>query len=312
MGAWTKSFKLNGLQPPMPECWGHRGASAAYPENTIASFDRAIRDGSEGLESDVHVTADDVIVMFHDPSLERTTDGKGNIKEQAWKGQIENVRTTAKPQQQIPTFDQVCSLLMKPENKHVKLNIDIKPDNDPDRLFRLMKRVVSSYPNYEVELGPRLILGLWHPGFIAPALEHVPSLRRIHIGGSPTVARTYFWKHCDGFSMWFASLVGAEGQAFLAQAKKENKDVFVWTVNRKDEMIEATRWGVKAILTDKTDLFQTVRVEMQRDFALTRSEEVGFFFRWASWRYWMLPQFVIQSMWIANLQTRAGSTFEGE
>lgn len=42
---------MAGLKPPMPECWGHRGASAAYPENTIASFERAIRDGAEGLES---------------------------------------------------------------------------------------------------------------------------------------------------------------------------------------------------------------------------------------------------------------------
>lgn len=306
---WTKSFKMAGLQPPMPECWGHRGASATFPENTIASFDKAVRDGSEGLESDVHVTADNVIVMFHDPSLERTTDGKGLIREQKWHGGIEHVRTTAQPRQQIPTFVDVCTLLMRPENRHVKLNIDIKPDNDPERLFTLMKEVVQSYPNYAEDLSPRLILGLWHPCFIKPALEHVPTLRRVHIGGSPTAARTYFWEHCDGFSMWFASLVGAEGQAFIEQAKRENKDVFVWTVNRKDEMVEATRWGVKAILTDKTDMFQTVRQEMTNDYASTRSEEVGFFFRWASWRYWMLPQFVIQSMWIANLEKRAGSTF---
>ena len=76
-----------------------------------------------------------------------------------------------------------------------------------------MKQVVQSYDNYETALSPRLILGIWHPCFLAPALAHVPTLRRVHIGGSPTAARTYFWEHCDGFSMWFASLVGAEGQA---------------------------------------------------------------------------------------------------
>ena len=147
------------------------------------------------------------------------------------------------------------------------VQIDIKADNNPDRLFRLMKTIVESYPDYESNLSPRLILGLWHPIFLTSALEHVPTLRRVHIGGSPTAARTYFWKHCDGFSMWFPSLIGTEGQSFIQQARNEGKDVFVWTVNRQDEMIEATRWGVKAILTDKTDLFQDVRKMMLSEWA---------------------------------------------
>lgn len=200
--------------------------------------------------------------MFHDPSLERTTDGKGFIREQAWSEGIEHIRTIKEPRQQIPTFQQVCDLLMISENRHVKLNIDIKPDNNPERLFRLMKEIVESYPNYSTDLSPRLILGLWHPVFLTAALEYVPTLRRIHIGASPTTARTYFWKDCDGFSMWFPSLVTQEGQNFIQHARGEGKDVFVWTVNRSDEMVEATRWGVKAILTDKTDLFQDVRKNM--------------------------------------------------
>lgn len=240
------------------------------------------------INQDVHITSDDVIIMFHDPSLERTTDGKGFIREQAWSNVIEHYRTIREPRQQIPTFQQVCDLLMKPENMHVKLNvsmendqsikrvkcvsellynfyflqIDIKPDNNPERLFRLMKAVVESYPNYAIDLSPRLILGLWHPVFLQAALEYVPTLRRIHIGASPTTARTYFWEHCDGFSMWFPSLVTQDGQNFIQHARNEGKDLFVWTVNRSDEMIEATRWGVKAILTDKTDLYQDLRKGM--------------------------------------------------
>lgn len=190
------------------------------------------------------------------------------------------------------------------------MQIDIKPDNNPDRLFRLMKRTVEKYDGYAQDLSPRLILGLWHPVFLASALEHVPTLRRIHIGGSPTTARTYFWDHCDGFSMWFPSLVGQEGQMFIQQARKEGKDVFVWTVNRSDEMIEATRWGVKAILTDKTALFQDVRKEMLDDYSTTRSEQVGFFFRWATWRYYTVPQLFIQSIWTSELERRAGITFK--
>lgn len=61
--------------------------------------------------------------MFHDPSLERTTDGKGFIRDQAWSGGIEHLRTMKEPRQQIPTFEQLCELLMQPENMHVKLNV---------------------------------------------------------------------------------------------------------------------------------------------------------------------------------------------
>ena len=62
-------------------------------------------------------------MMFHDPSLERTTNGQGLIREQTWTNTIEHVRTTAEPAQQIPTFKEVCELLMLPENRHVKLNV---------------------------------------------------------------------------------------------------------------------------------------------------------------------------------------------
>lgn len=184
--------------------------------------------------------------------------------------------------------------------------IDIKPDNQPERLFKLMKEIVESYPDFESKLAPRLILGLWHPIFLDAALTFVPALRRVHIGGSPMAARTYFWNHCDGFSMWFPSLVGADGQAFLQEAREAKKDVFVWTVNRRDEMIEATRWGVKAILTDKTDMFQEVRKDMASDYISTRSEQVGLFFRWASWKYYMFPIFFYQTLWISQIEGRAG------
>lgn len=306
----TRSTKMD-IRPDMPECWGHRGASATFPENTIASFEKAILDGSEGLETDVHITTDDVIVMFHDPTLERTTNGKGLIYERPYFGEdgIEHLRTLKQPAQQIPTFNQICDLLMRPDCKHVKLNLDIKPDNNPDRLFPLMRKVIESYPKFETDLAPRLILGLWHPKFLESALINVPSMKRIHIGASPRAARKYFWKDCTGFSMYFACLVGADGQAFIADAQRAGKDIYVWTVNRKDEMIEATRWGVKAVLTDKTALFQDLRKDMTQDFASTRQVEVGMFFRWATWRYYALPQFVLQTMWLANIERRAGLPF---
>jgi len=73
--------------------------------------------------ADVHVTTDGVILMFHDPTLDRTTNGKGAIKEQAWAGAIENVRTTKPPIQPIPRLEELVALIMEPENRHVVLNV---------------------------------------------------------------------------------------------------------------------------------------------------------------------------------------------
>lgn len=213
----------------------------------------------------MHITADDVIVMFHDTTLDRTTNSHGPINARNYYGQdgLEHVRTLKEPVQQIPTFKELCTLLMEPSNRHVTLNIDIKPNNDPERLFRIMGETVHAFPNYERDLAPRLILGLWHPKFIEPAKRLVPTLRRAHIGASPADALQYFWQDCDAFSIRFPSLVGAEGQAFLRKAREANKDVMAWTVNRKDEMVEATRYGVKAILTDYTADLHQLRDEMK-------------------------------------------------
>lgn len=118
-------------EPKDVEVWGHRGASAHLPENTcvpvlpsqlsnliadidsLASFRAAIKEGCDAIESgmaispplalhrsgrstradevDVHATSDGVILMFHDPTLDRTTTGTGLIRKQPWTGVIEYV-----------------------------------------------------------------------------------------------------------------------------------------------------------------------------------------------------------------------------
>lgn len=186
---------------------------------------------------------------------------------------------------------------MIPSNRHVVLNIDCKvrisscscgymrfslkglafvwvfytrflciqkqPENDPERLFKLMKQSIERHPNHATDLSPRLILGLWHPKFIKPATEILPNLRRAHIGCSPSTAMKYFWNHCDTFSMKFSCLVSSEGVRFRSRCKEDGKAFLVWTVNDRSEMIEATKWGVDAILTDKTLFYLELRKQMQ-------------------------------------------------
>jgi len=256
------------LARTLPDCWGHRGASAQYPENTLASFEAAIRDGAEGIESDVHVSMDDIVIMFHDPALERTTDSKGLIRERVWYGEqgMEHIRTLKEPNQPIPTFADAINLLMQPRNRHVKFNVDVKVQNDPDRLFALMHAEISSHPDWETALAPRILLGLWHPRFLAFAKARLGYCRRSYIGNSPYVARKYFWRDVDTFSMAFSALTTVGGQRFRRECKAGGKRVMVWTVNEPNHMMEAVRWGVDAILTDVTKTWLDMRTALQSDY----------------------------------------------
>lgn len=59
--------------------YAHRGASSYYPENTRSAFSAGIKMGANGFETDIHQTADGILVLFHDDTLERVTDGSGKV-----------------------------------------------------------------------------------------------------------------------------------------------------------------------------------------------------------------------------------------
>lgn len=62
-----------------PRVIAHRGASGTCPENTLVAFERAVADGADILEMDVRLTADGHVVVIHDPTVDRTTDGQGPV-----------------------------------------------------------------------------------------------------------------------------------------------------------------------------------------------------------------------------------------
>lgn len=64
---------------PKPRVFGHRGAAGIAPENTLPSFQKALEDGASYIELDVHETRDGEIVIIHDGSVDRTTEGKGQV-----------------------------------------------------------------------------------------------------------------------------------------------------------------------------------------------------------------------------------------
>lgn len=97
-----------------PYVMAHRGNRSFCPENTLAAFQRAIQEGADILETDLHLTADGVLVCIHDATIDRTTDGTGLVAEKsleelkqfsAYYGRQEFI------QERIPTLDEVIPLL---------------------------------------------------------------------------------------------------------------------------------------------------------------------------------------------------------
>jgi len=91
-----------------PAVVAHRGASSTRPENTLASFEEAIRLGAQILELDVRLSRDGVLVVIHDPAVDRTTDGSGFVHELS---AAEITSMHAADGARVPTFSEVLDMV---------------------------------------------------------------------------------------------------------------------------------------------------------------------------------------------------------
>lgn len=78
-----------------------------------------------------------------------------------------------------------------------------------------MHKIISSHDNWETDLAPRIVLGLWHPTFIPHAKTVLPYLRRSYIGEDLSIARKYFWDNVEVFSMKFDVLATVNGEKYV-------------------------------------------------------------------------------------------------
>ncbi len=111
----------------MTKVWAHRGASGYYPENTMSAFQEAVKQKADGIELDVHLTKDGYLVVCHDETLNRTTNGKGFIKQydlyelkQLDAGSWFDKKFKG---EKIPLLEEAIDLVKK---SNMELNIEIK------------------------------------------------------------------------------------------------------------------------------------------------------------------------------------------
>lgn len=138
----------------------HRGWSGRYPENTLLAFSEAVKLGVDMIEFDLQGSADDVPILLHDPTLERTTNGQGSprgypltelvrLNASHWQptfGAGYHVETPIYPEVTIPTFEQVLQLV----GRDVGLNIHVKTITPSDAaLLAEICRIYDRYDLYE-------------------------------------------------------------------------------------------------------------------------------------------------------------------
>lgn len=133
-------FVFQGPRTPNPQIIAHRGGSVYYPENTLKAFQFAIDSGADWIEFDVQRSQDNVLVVIHDETVDRTTSGTGLVGQMT----LEQIQTLdAGEGEQVPTFKQVIEMAKQHD-------IGILPEAKSPELYPdLAKEILETVENEE-------------------------------------------------------------------------------------------------------------------------------------------------------------------
>lgn len=238
----------------LPKIIGHRGACGYAPENTIESIKTAAEMGVEWVELDVKLTKDQVPIIFHDETLERTTNGSGNVADTLYEDikQLEAGSWFADSFAgiKIPTLEDVCETLI---DLNMGLNLEIKPcpgreketaEVALDALSRIWddhdRLIISSFQHVSLETAMD-IANDWARGLL---IDEWPEN----------------WK--DLASYLEVSTVNINGNAVTREQVESIIDmdypVLAYTINDPQRARLLQSWGVDAMFTDVPDVLQDV------------------------------------------------------
>jgi glycerophosphoryl diester phosphodiesterase len=239
------------LDHPGVLAFSHRGGAGDWPENTMRAFEAAVALGYRYVETDVHVTADGVLLAFHDDVLDRVTDRTGVIAELPW-SEVSAAKVGGR--EPIPRFEEL--LAAWPD---VRVNIDPKHDASVDPLVEAIRRAgaidrvcIGAFSDARLErvrellpgvctsLGPvgTLNLGLAAQGQFDGELPSPCAQVPTHFGQTEVVT-----------------------PAFVEEAHRRGMQVHVWTVDDADEMCRLLDLGVDGLMTDRNIVLKDVLVE---------------------------------------------------
>ena len=256
---------------PMPRVIAHRGDSRNYPENTLPAFESAVRMGIDVVETDIHLTKDGVLVIWHDPTLERNTDGSGRIEDHT----LEELRRFDAgytfTQDGGRTFPfrgkgvRICTLAEALEHcPGQRFNIDLKTKCPEivDEFIKVIREhdAVDRVVGASFHLSNLKRLRRLAPDFLTSVTtaEVVPLLFRQK---THTLPKAFKRKIIFQIPM-AAGPVKVVTPAFVKAMHQRGAVVMVWTINDEETMRRLFEMGVDSVMTDDPALVIKVADEM--------------------------------------------------
>ena len=227
----------------------HRGASGNFPENTMSAFDAARKLGVKWLETDLGITVDDKLIIFHDSNLGRTISGEGEISKLKF-DQIKNLdagiwKGSEFKQQRVLTLNQ---LLLWQKKYKMNINYEIKCEN-------LNAVRVTSLIAEEFELADsnRIILSSFSEEMLKQSIRALPNFQ--HALMSEKLPTDWREKAQEmNLQAWHLNATYLTREIVEA-LKLEGLRIRVYTVNDRVIFNKMTRWGVNMIMSDYPELF---------------------------------------------------------
>ncbi|MDN3678108.1 glycerophosphodiester phosphodiesterase family protein [Flavobacterium paronense] len=213
---------------------GHRGAKGYVAENTLDSFQKAIELGVDGIELDVHLSLDEKVMVIHDDTIDRTTLGKGFVKDIS-SSELETFG--------IPTLEAVFELV----NRNCFINVELKTYETADKVVEIIEKYVAEkhwkYEHFIVS------------SFDWNALQQVVFLNdKIRIGiltESDLDLALAFAKFIKAYSVHpYYQLLTEEN---VNQMQSKNFKVYPWTINEQEAIIFVKSLNVDGIISDFPD-----------------------------------------------------------
>lgn len=226
--------------------FAHRGDSGIYPENTMLAFRKAAESGCDGIELDVQLTKDGEVVIIHDETIDRTTDGKGLVKDytlrelRTWNAAtVQGGRYGFEP---VPTLEEYCAWVKEQElvtNIEIKSGVYYYEELEEKTLelvrrYGLEKRVIfSSFNHSSVSLLRRL----------APEIPCGALVEHRGLGNAG-----YYCQKMD-FAYYHPGFQGVTEDT-VKECKAHGIGVNVWTVNDLWTLEQLWLWGCDSVITN--------------------------------------------------------------
>ena len=240
-GIITGNFSLSLKFDHNVEVTAHRGASKKYPENTMLAFIKAKELGADWVELDVAETKDGEIIVTHDTNLKRITGVNKNVYEVNLKeirkldaGKFKGKEFAG---EKIPLLEEVLDWA---QDNNMKLNIEIKPTGYEKNIE---EKVVDLILDYEFEDDCVVTSQVY--SVLEKVKDYNSDIKTIYVM-SLAYGDILSLDKADGFSIEATSVT----KSLVKKIHKENKKIFVWTVNNEENISNMIDLKVDNIITD--------------------------------------------------------------